>query len=147
MHSSAQGRPLVRVQFYDPEIGYENIWALPLGDGTYRLENPPFFIYDISLNDVVAAVPDEDGVLQFLNVVGRSGSRTVRARSDSLLSEPSFKSKVEVTLRGMGCQTEDHRDKLLSINVPPATDIEKVTSYLTAMGLSWEYGYPARLNT
>ncbi len=48
----------VKVQFYDPVVGYENIWATPLGDGTYRLENPPFFVYDVSFDDVVSAIPN-----------------------------------------------------------------------------------------
>lgn len=112
----------------------------------YRLENPPFFIYDISLNDVVSAVPDQGGILQFLSVVGRSGNRTVRARSDDLLKDPSFRSAVFAHLHSVGCQTEEHRDTLLSINVPPKVDIKEVTSYLTASGLSWEYGSPAELN-
>lgn len=147
MRNSVQEKPLVTVQFYDPETGYENIWALPLGDGTYRLENPPFFIYDISLSDVVAALPDEEGVLQFLSVVRHSGNRTVRARSDDSLKDPGFRSTLLANLRGFGCQTEEHRDTLLSINVPPEIEINKVTSYLTASGLSWEYGSPAGLNT
>jgi hypothetical protein len=70
----------VKVQFYDPAIGCENIWAAPLGDGLYRLENPPFFVYDISLDNVVAAAPNEHGLLQFLTVIRRSGNKTLRAR-------------------------------------------------------------------
>jgi uncharacterized protein DUF4265 len=138
---------LVMVQFYDPAVGYENLWALPVGDGAYRLENPPFFIYDIALNDVVAATPNEDGILQFLTVVRRSGNKTLRARSESLLSNATFRLKVEQDLREMGCDVEQHRDRLLAISVLPTSDLEKVTTYLTGIGLSWEYGYPASANS
>jgi hypothetical protein len=137
----------VKVQFYDQETGYENIWALPLGDGTYCLENPPFFIYDISLHDIVAAVPDENGVLQFLSIVARSGNKTLRARSDALLQSPMFRSQVKAELLTMGCCVEEHRHRLLSISVPSSTDMAKVIDYLTTNRLSWEYGCPSGLNT
>jgi Domain of unknown function (DUF4265) len=137
---------LVAVQFYDDEIGYENIWALPLGDGTYCLENPPFFVYDVSLNDLVAAAPDEDGALRFQSVVRRSGNSTLRARSDSL-KDLTFRSKVEADLKEMGCVVEEHRERLLAISVPPTANLEKVTAYLTRMRLSWEHGYPSQSNT
>jgi hypothetical protein len=137
----------VKVQFYDPVIGYENIWAVPVGDGMYRLENPPFFIYDISLDDVVSAIPDEDGFPQFLTVVRRSGNRTLRARSKALVGDPARRSNIENDLKKMGCIAEEHRERLLAINVPPDIDLVAVTSYLTESGLSWEYGSPSNMNT
>lgn len=137
---------LVKVQFYDSSIGYENIWAAPLGGGTYRLENPPFFIYDISLHDVVAATPDEDGWLQFLAVVKRSGNLALRARSSALVGDLAQRAEIENHIRGLGCVVEEHRERLLAISVPPTVHLEDITSYLTKAGLSWEYGYPSEWN-
>jgi len=147
MRDAGPEAQLVKIQFYDPEVGYENIWALPLGNGAYQLENPPFFIYDIAAGDAVAAVADADGVLQFLRVVSRSGNRTLRARSDDLLRDARFKSRVFTELGNMRCQTEAHGNTLLSINIPPDVDLATVERYLTAAGLNWEYGFPAELNT
>lgn len=137
---------MVKVQFYDSEIGYENTWAAPLGDGTYRLENPPFFIYNVSLNDIVAATPDEDGWLQFLTVVRRSGNVTLRARSAALIGDPARRAEIENHLRRLGCVVEEHRERLLAISVPPTVHPEDISSYLTKIGLSWEYGYPSGQN-
>jgi hypothetical protein len=137
----------VKVQFYDPAIGYENIWAAPLGEGTYRLENPPFFVYDIALDDIVAAVPNEDGLLQFLTLIKRSGNRTLRARSKALIGDSVLRSNIEKHLQKMGCVVEEHRERLLAISVPPKAHLPEITSYLTAVGLSWEFGYPAEQNT
>jgi len=138
---------LVKVQFYDPAIGYENIWAAPVGDGNYRLENPPFFIYDISLNDVVSATPNENGLLQFLTVVRRSGNVTLRARSTALIGDQVRRADIEDRLRQMGCTVEEHRERLLAISVPSKDLLSDVTSYLTHIGLSWEYGSPSGMNT
>lgn len=136
----------VKVQFYDPVVGYENIWAMPLGDGTYRLENPPFFVYDVSLDDVVSAMPNEDGLPQFLTVVKRSGNRTLRARSKVLIGDSARRSDIGNHLRNMGCVVEEHRERLLAINVPQDVDLAMVTSYLTQSGLGWEYGSPSEMN-
>jgi hypothetical protein len=137
----------VKVQFYDPVVGYENIWAMPLGDGTYRLENPPFFVYDVSVDDVVSAIPNEDGLPQFLTVVRRSGNRTLRARSKDLIGDSALRSNIENHLEQIGCVVEEHRERLLAINVPAGVNLATVTSYLTESGLSWEYGSPSNLNT
>jgi hypothetical protein len=137
----------VKVQFYDPVVGYENIWAMPLGDGTYRLENPPFFVYDVSVDDVVSAIPNEDGLPQFLTVVRRSGNRTLRARSKDLIGDSTLRSNIENHLEQIGCVVEEHRERLLAINVPPGVNLATVTSYLTESGLSWEHGSPSNLNT
>jgi Domain of unknown function (DUF4265) len=139
-------RRLVKVRFYDPVVGYENIWAIPLEDGTYRLGNPPFFIYGVAMNDVVAAMPDEHGALQFLNVLRRSGHKTLRARSKLLHGDQGFRNRTKQELRQMGCEVEEHRERLLAISVPPTATLDQITSYLTANQLSWEYGYPSELN-
>ncbi|HKV03491.1 MAG TPA: DUF4265 domain-containing protein [Candidatus Acidoferrales bacterium] len=138
---------MVKVQFYDPAIGYENIWAAPVGDGTYRLENPPFFIYGISLADIVSASQNNDGLLQFLTVVKRSGNVTLRARSKALIGDSALRTCIEDHLKQMGCEVEVHRERLLAISVPPTVRIPEVTSYLTEMELSWEYGCPSERNT
>jgi len=71
---------LVKAQFYDKDVGYENLWAAPLGDNLYRLESIPFFIYGISLHDVVLGLPNEEGILVFSELIKPSGNKTLRAR-------------------------------------------------------------------
>ena len=39
---------------YPPASG-ETLWATALGDGTYRIDNIPFFATGVSLGDVVEA--------------------------------------------------------------------------------------------
>ena len=59
-------------------IGGESMWAEPLGNNIYRLENVPFFSYSLNFKDEVEAKPDEDGILEIEKVVKRSGNSTLR---------------------------------------------------------------------
>jgi hypothetical protein len=55
----------------------EGLWAVPLGDGRYRVQNIPFFLYGVSLEDIVSA-EQVDGFLTFREVVSSSGHSTYR---------------------------------------------------------------------
>lgn len=137
---------LVKVQFYEADVGYENLWAAPLGHDKYRLESVPFFVYGVALHDVVVAKADDQGWLQFVSVEERSGNRTLRARSEKFTRSRNLRSKVTAGLEALGCRVEHLRRRLLSINVPPAVDLAAVTSHLNAARASWEYGHPQELN-
>lgn len=60
-------------------IGGESLWATPLGDDLYRIENVPFFAYGLNFLDVVLATTDANQqVLEVRKVVEPSGHRTYR---------------------------------------------------------------------
>ncbi len=59
--------------------GGESLWATDLGGDRFRLENVPFYAYDLNFHDIVeakAAAPDLKPSI--LRVVHRSGHRTMR---------------------------------------------------------------------
>jgi len=135
------------VQFYDPDIGYENLWAEAVAGRLYRLESVPFFIYGVSRDDVVAVKPDVEGRLQFVEVKKQSGNRTLRARSDRFLRSSKFRNQVKTELSKLGADSEELRHRLLAINVPKGTDLIPITDYLTHTAkVSWEYGNPEGMN-
>jgi len=136
----------VEVQFYDQDIGYENLWATPLGDDLYRMESIPFFIYDVSLNDIVNAKPDDAGKLQFLRVVGPSGNRTLRARKSPSFSENEAMDLLS-QLEALGCQVEILRQRVIAIDIPPRVDLKAIADFLTKVGVAWEYGNPSSANS
>lgn len=137
----------VKIQFYNPDVGYENLWATPLTRKRYRLESIPFFVYGVSMHDIVTASPDDDGVLQFGRVLKSSGNRTLRARSDDLAKSARLRKKIVADLTRLGSNVEELRSRLLGINVPPTVDLETVKDYLTNDArVSWEYGNPEDLN-
>jgi hypothetical protein len=138
--------PFVKIQFYNPDVGTENLWATPLTRKRYRLESIPFFVYGVSMHDIVTASPDDDGVLQFGKVLESSGNRTLRARSDDLKKSPRFRKKTVADLTRLGSNVEELRSRLLGINVPPTVDLQTVKDYLTNDArVSWEYGNPENL--
>ena len=137
----------VQIQFYDPDIGYENLWANRLGKNKYRIESIPFFIYGVSRHDIVAASPDDEGRLQFGKVLERSGNRTLRARSGDFIADAQFRKKVTKTLKELGSDVEELRSRLLAVNVPADVNLQTVTNYLTNDAkVSWEYGSPESMN-
>lgn len=59
--------------------GGESMWATPLGNDLYRVENVPFFAYGLNFFDVVHATPyNEDQIPEIRKVVTPSGRRTYR---------------------------------------------------------------------
>src|SRR5256885_1402353 len=137
----------VKIQFYNPDVGYENLWASPLTKNRYRLESIPFFVYGISQHDIVTASPDDHGVLQFGRVLKSSGNRTLRARSDDFAKNTRLRQKLAADLTRLGANVEELRSRLLGINVPPTVDLQTVKDYLTNDArVSWEYGNPEELN-
>ena len=133
---------LVKIQFYDPDIGYENLWADPLRDGLYRVESIPFFVYGVSPGDIVSARPDADGWLQFSKVETHSPNRTLRARSETFGGTNETATELLAVLDKLGCKTEMLRDRLAAINIPVETNLQAVVNCLTSAGIQWEYASP-----
>ena len=140
-------KELVKIQFYHSDIGYENLWASELDKNRYRLESIPFFIYGVSLHDVIRASSDAAGRLQFVKVVKPSPNRTLRARSDEFVRKAARRNRVIAGLEQLGCAVEVLRSRLMAINVPPSADLKAVTDYLTNDAkVIWEYGNPQGQN-
>jgi hypothetical protein len=60
-------------------IGGESLWATPLGNDLYRVENVPFFAYGLNFLDVVLATSDSDQLKpEIRKLVEPSGHRTYR---------------------------------------------------------------------
>jgi hypothetical protein len=118
-----------------------------MSKGRYRIESIPFFIYGVSLNDVIEASPNDDGRLQFRSVLKPSGNRTLRARSDEFAKSTAKRKRTIAGLKGLGCDVEELRSRVLAISVRPVLDLKAVTDYLTNDAkVSWEYGNPPELN-
>lgn len=132
----------VKVQFYEPDVGYENLWTTDLGKGLYRIESVPFFVYGISKGDVVSAERDSEGWPQFTRVETVSRNRTLRARTeDFTLTDERAKDLIR-KLASLGCITETREPRLIAIDVPAAADFVAVTSFLTSKSVPWEYVKP-----
>nr|WP_244981585.1 DUF4265 domain-containing protein [Corallococcus exercitus] len=132
---------MVKVAFWDEDTqSVETLWATPLGQERYRLENSPFFTYRVSWLDVVEARPDAQGQLTFQRVVEKSGHRTVRVILQDVTS-PAATPFLD-GLKQRGCSYEGFQPKLLSIDVPPEVRLDEVTRYLNEQRVQWEAADP-----
>lgn len=133
---------MVKVGLHGPDGEFETMWATPIGEHHYRLENSPFYAYRVSWLDVVEAQPDEDGLPVFQHVVDKSGHRTVRLIINPGIDEVPARQEVLDELVTLGCSWEGYNPRYFSIDVPPEVALEAVASFLTERGEQWEYADP-----
>lgn len=108
----------------------ETMWASPLGEDRYRLQNVPFFAYGLSFDDVVNA-REIGGQLFVQDVVERGGHSTYRVflsqkvKRDEGRFQESWRPLLEI-----GVTYEQANDRLLAIDVPDTTDIYRAYELL-----------------
>ena len=121
-------RALVKVLFnLDPGAWHgsatETLWAAPVGGDEYRLENVPFYAFNVSFGDTVRA-KTQDGLPTFTEVVHRHGHSTYR-----ILVRESRREDFEELwpkLQKHGCTYEQGPKPLFAVDVPPDADIAAV---------------------
>jgi hypothetical protein len=120
-----------------PPADYENLWAVPVGEGLFRIDNIPFFAHSIALGDIVAASP-EQGLLRFKEVVQPSGHSTVRL----ILYDAAEVPKVREHFKQLGCESErSHIPGLIAFDVPPSVSWAVIQRELEAGYVQerWDY--------
>src|SRR5262245_1204640 len=105
----------------DDEGRTETVWATDEGQGRFRLDNIPFLVYGLSLNDVVSA-QRVDGQLTLDRVIERSGHSTYRlALRDGI--DPTDFPRLTEGLVTLGCGLERFTPRTIGVDVPPTVDI------------------------
>lgn len=117
------------VRFYvggEHAIESEGMWADETPAGTYLVKNIPFFAYQVSYQDEVAARWCDDGCLWALGVIANSGNVTLRATataSDRICAEADM-ARLSGELQDLGIGHEEAAHyHLLAINVSEVDDI------------------------
>ena len=95
-----------------PPFRVESVWATPLANNTYQIDNIPFFAYDAADGDVVTAKLVE-GELFFDTVVQPSGNSVVRV----IVKEKSCIPQLRAQLLALGCDSE-WWGSMVAVNVP-----------------------------
>lgn len=120
-----------------PPADYENLWAVPVSEGLFRIDNIPFFARSIALGDVVSAVT-EQGLLHFKEVVRPSGHSTLRI---IVYDESGVPAVLEHFIR-LGCSGEgSHIPGLIALDVPPSVPMDVLRRELDAGQAQqrWDY--------
>ena len=134
---------MVKVRVRTPFNTFEIFWATPVAGGLYCLENNPFLSYGLSYHDVVETVSAEDGMFPIVSRVhAKSGNRTIRAHVKEGLQTEKGK-KVRAIINELGSHYEVANETILSINVPPESDLEVLCRALEQQGAEFEYVDPA----
>jgi Domain of unknown function (DUF4265) len=123
------GRQRVKVRFtLAPEdraygVDAESLWAEIVSDGRYRIDNIPFYVYDVSLGDTVGGDLVDDRIA-CPEVLERGGHSTYRVlvKHDAGFESKSF-TDFWRELERLGCSYEVAKRCWIAIDVPPATDV------------------------
>jgi hypothetical protein len=138
------GQPeLVKVLLADEDGNVERLWATPLDQDRYQLENSPFYAYGVSWRDIIEARPNApDEWPSFVRVIEKSGHRTIRIILDPPADQSPESQNILDTVVGMGCRYEGAHPGYLAIDIPPEADFAVVYTYLTKTGQRWEHADP-----
>lgn len=144
-----KGKPTANVRFKVRHAGVpgegETLWAYDLGKDRYKLANLPFWLYGVSVYDIVLAPYNmKSGFPSFKRVIIKSGNRTVRVCFSQRVNEGNQSDRILNGLIDLGCGFENADGFYFAINVPPSTKLYDVASYLEKTGVWWELADPVR---
>ena len=138
---------LVKVLFeLNPEDwhsgGTETLWATPLGEGIFRLENSPFYAPQFSyLDEVLAEFDPEHGFYVVRKTVKKSGHSTYLLRVTNGIESNGLFSTYWEPLERIGCTFERADGTLLSVDVPKNTDNHEAYRLMESgeMARAWDF--------
>lgn len=143
MSNDPTAKVLFRVPDDEGGATVETLWAIPLGEDRYRLDNSPFYAYGVSWQDIVLAPIDaQEGLPAFQSVLARSGNRTVRVIFDPPVSPGNSSDQVLQGLVALGCSYEGANRGYMSVNIPAGVELQEVRSYLVQNDAQWEHADP-----
>ena len=109
-----------------PPSDYERLWATPLPNGNYRIDNIPFFVMGISADDEVS-VESEGEELFFKDLVKPSGISTFRV----IPSDQSVSENVRADIMALGGKSEYNREVgVIAVEIPASSRIHPFLDYI-----------------
>jgi hypothetical protein len=115
-------------------VGGEAIWARMLGGNRYRIENVPFYAYNLNFGDVVeAAASAPDRKPSVMRVLERSGHRTLRVFFAEDLDDSTILVRLE-SLSDLHVSFERCSQRYAALDLEPTADVGAVRARLDA----WE---------
>lgn len=122
-----------------PEGGYgiESVWAIPISDCQYKIDNILFYAPEYSLGDIVS-VENREGELFVNGLIEESGHSTVRI----IFNDINDVQETRIYLKQLGCDSEiSETPILISLDIPPSVNYKQIKSYLDKGEklLKWAY--------
>lgn len=110
--------------------GGESIWAFRLDDGTYQIDNIPFYAYGLNYKDIVKVNARENDKKPIVEaVVVPSGHATVRVVFSKGFGKQEQKPVIE-ELEAMNVTIERAFENYVALDIPPEADYDVVRDRL-----------------
>ncbi|GGW71353.1 DUF4265 domain-containing protein [Streptomyces xantholiticus] len=114
-----------------PPVASERLWAIPVDVDLVRIDNVPWFVRDLALNDIVRTRTDARGAFAAVGKVSWSGNCTVRIipyGSGRFAGDPQG---VVDIFSPLGVHAEAiEKFGMIALSVPPSADIPGVKGLL-----------------
>ncbi|WP_187280381.1 DUF4265 domain-containing protein [Streptomyces sp. IB2014 016-6] len=114
-----------------PPVEEEGLWAVALSDDVVRIDNIPWFVRDLAVNDLVGVVKDRSGILRPTEKLSWAGICTIRiipysenSRFSNLQEVLDLFTPLGVTGEGLG------QLGMVALAVPPDADVAAVKQLL-----------------
>lgn len=126
-----------------PPADSEGLWAVPVGNGSYRIDNTPWFARNVAAEDIFLAHPDEDGRLWAGERLRWSGNCTIRVIPFAEGPLAGSQQAVLDMFVPMGAEGEGYGSGLniVALTIPPNANLSAIKQTLRqgeANG-SWAY--------
>lgn len=107
-------------------IDTEMLWTERVSADTFRLNNSPFFAFELSAGDVVRAEKVE-GMWHFREVVEQGGHSTYRIylAGERNLTDDDVQAAWK-PIEALGATYENANDRFFAVDVPPAADLDAI---------------------
>ena len=110
--------------------GAQSMWAFRLDDGTYQIDNVPFYAYGINYKDIVRVdASDATGLPIVTNIITPNGHDTFRVIFPKNVGKKKQEPTIE-ELEKMGVSVERAFNNYVAIDVPPEVDYDVVRDRL-----------------
>lgn len=130
------------IAFEYPEPGMFALESVSVTEveGGYQIQSIPIGAYELARMDIVAAKPDERGVLRYESLISPSGHSTIH------LLFPKEKinevDRVRRELQALSCDSElGTHDRSVAVDVPPTVQYLHIRSYLEAGEAAGRFKY------
>lgn len=109
-----------------PPLKYESIWCRIEGD-FYRIRNIPFFIDEVSFDDIVDIKEVDKGVFEIKSVIEKSSHSTIWM----FICEEKLKREILDNIKNSGCGIEGGvLDNYYAINAPDTNILTKLCAII-----------------
>jgi Domain of unknown function (DUF4265) len=109
-----------------PPVSSEFLWCIPTTQGSYIVDNIPFYAREISMGDEVTADVFE-GLLAFRSVLKPSANSTIRV----FVKQKEAQERIISRLHKFGCNTEAMEGTpLIAVSLPPDCHLQEALAFM-----------------